>query len=295
MEEMIKSYYAIIPANIRYDNNLTANEKLLYCEFTALSNEKGFCWPSNDYFADLYKVSDRSVSRWISNLTKKGYIVVSFSYKPGTREIIRRYIKLAGNSNEQFSFIGGDKNVNTYRQNCPIGGDKNGVDNTINNNNTIINNNSPLDDKTEKPKIDKYQRLVNLYSTICIKLPKVEKITDKRKKSIDKLLNLYTLEKIEDAFKTINSSNFCTGNNDRGWIADFDFCINADKITNALEGKYKNGPDNKPTKPTQPKSTNKFHNFEQKMAGMGESKLEEMAKKSQASKLRELKGVSQND
>src|SRR5699024_8102865 len=34
--------YAILPAVIRYDNNLTDSEKLLFCELTALSNNKGY-------------------------------------------------------------------------------------------------------------------------------------------------------------------------------------------------------------------------------------------------------------
>ena len=33
------NYYAIIPANVRYDNELRANEKLLYGEITALSSK----------------------------------------------------------------------------------------------------------------------------------------------------------------------------------------------------------------------------------------------------------------
>ena len=34
MDEVNKSYYAIIPANVRYDKTLPANAKLLYAEIT---------------------------------------------------------------------------------------------------------------------------------------------------------------------------------------------------------------------------------------------------------------------
>lgn len=69
-----KSYYAVIPADVRYDKALPANAKLLYGEITALCSEKGFCWASNSYFAELYDKEVRTIKRWISQLVEKGYI-----------------------------------------------------------------------------------------------------------------------------------------------------------------------------------------------------------------------------
>lgn len=91
---MQKNYYAIIPANVRYDEDLTPNAKLLYGEITALCNELGYCWASNAYFADLYKVSKVSVSNWINQLVEKGYIQSELQYKEGTKEIFKRYLTI---------------------------------------------------------------------------------------------------------------------------------------------------------------------------------------------------------
>lgn len=68
------NYYAIIPATIRYDNQLKATEKLLYGEITALSNKNGYCYAQNKYFAELYNVTVVTVSRWLSHLKELGYI-----------------------------------------------------------------------------------------------------------------------------------------------------------------------------------------------------------------------------
>lgn len=92
---MNKGYYAIIPADVRYDARLTPNAKLLYGEITALCNEKGFCWAMNGYFAELYSVSKVSVSKWVGSLRDCGYIECEVQYKEGTKQITNRYIRLA--------------------------------------------------------------------------------------------------------------------------------------------------------------------------------------------------------
>ncbi|MCU7201579.1 DnaD domain protein [Turicibacter sanguinis] len=87
---MNKSYYAIIPANVRYDEELPPNTKLLYGEITALANERGYCWASNEYFATLYKVNKKTISNWVSLLVKKGYIYSQIIYKESTKAVAER-------------------------------------------------------------------------------------------------------------------------------------------------------------------------------------------------------------
>ena len=96
-----KGYYAIIPASVRYDKRLPANAKLLYGELTALSNDKGYCWAGNDYFAGLYEVSKTSVSKWVSALRDAGYIQIQLEYAEGTKQILHRYIRIVNDPIEE--------------------------------------------------------------------------------------------------------------------------------------------------------------------------------------------------
>ena len=87
------SFYAIIPANVRYAD-ITPNAKLLYGEITALCNKTGICYASNQYFAELYKVSKVSISKWIKELVDNGFITSEIIYKEGSKEILNRYIRI---------------------------------------------------------------------------------------------------------------------------------------------------------------------------------------------------------
>lgn len=133
MEEQQRSYYAIIPANVRYDKDLAPNAKLLYGEITALCNEKGYCWASNQYFAELYGVSILSIKRWVNSLVTKGYVYRTLTYKPNSKEADKRIL----------SIDGGIKIDTTSVQKCYDPSIKNDTSSSIKNdtdNNTSINN-----------------------------------------------------------------------------------------------------------------------------------------------------------
>lgn len=88
------NYYAVIPANVRYDKELRANEKLLFGEISALTDSKGECFASNNYFANLYEVVPSAISRWIKDLEKKKYIEIEYIRED--KEIKQRKIKIIG-------------------------------------------------------------------------------------------------------------------------------------------------------------------------------------------------------
>ena len=94
MENKEPSYYAIIPAEVRYDKRLIPNAKLIYAEITSLCNKEGFCWANNKYFADLYNVRIETSSTWINQLVKCGYLESKIIYREGTKEILNRYLTL---------------------------------------------------------------------------------------------------------------------------------------------------------------------------------------------------------
>ncbi|TXH56684.1 MAG: helix-turn-helix domain-containing protein [Desulfurellales bacterium] len=87
------TFYAVIPATVRYDKSLPPNAKLLYGEITAMTNAKGYCWATNSYFAELYGVETATVSRWISALERAGHLAVELVRSP-QGEIIERRIRL---------------------------------------------------------------------------------------------------------------------------------------------------------------------------------------------------------
>ena len=84
------NYYAIIPSEVRY-SNLKPNAKLLYGEITALSGKLGYCYATNNYFAELYDVSKNTISSWISDLKKLGFITVIVE-RNNKKQIIKRCI-----------------------------------------------------------------------------------------------------------------------------------------------------------------------------------------------------------
>ena len=131
-EERQPSYYAIIPSTVRYDENLKFAERLLYGEITALIGKEGYCFAKNNYFAKLFGVIPGTISRWISHLSRLGYIKVDV-IRNEKNEVIERRIfitdiscrKIVSDTYEQFCTY-------PYKQNETDPMSKKAKDNNIN-------------------------------------------------------------------------------------------------------------------------------------------------------------------
>ena len=133
---MKPNYYAILTSEVRYNENLTPNAKLLYAEITALINMNGECFASNKYFADLYGKSKTTISKWVSELVKEGFVEVKLTYKEGTKQIDKRYIQIKKGASHK-------KQVNPLLENAK-------------DNNTIVNNNTTYSNK--KPTVEEIKQ-----------------------------------------------------------------------------------------------------------------------------------------
>lgn len=124
------SYYSIIPADVRYDNRLKANAKLLYGEITSLTQRDGFCWADNSYFAELYGVDHKTISRWISQLFDYGYIGVELLKSEGNKRKITIDKKVTRYTQKSHKVVtkksrGSDEKVTSIYENNKINNKKN--------------------------------------------------------------------------------------------------------------------------------------------------------------------------
>lgn len=85
-------------------------------------------------------------------------------------------------------------------------------------------------------------RLIELWNAIpgvlkC-KYPTKKRIAAFRQRSTDKTW----LNSVKEALEKLKASDFCLGNNDRGWVADLDWFLKPDSVAHLIEGRYETRP-----------------------------------------------------
>lgn len=115
-----------------------------------------------------------------------------------------------------------------------------------------------------------YLKAGDLWNAICVSLPKVLKLNDKRRQKIKCRFEEFSCEpdeffqRLEDLFKRVEASDFLTGRteNRNSWTATFDWIFeNGSNWVKVMEGNY----DNKPHK-----SPQTGENAQAELLGVGE-------------------------
>ena len=194
-----RGFYAIIPAIVRYDNQLNGNAKLLYGELTALANERGYCWATNQYFASLYNVSKRTIISWMKQLEKRKYIKIQVFYKPDRKIVDRRHIYILPFPTDTEFYTPSEENFITYGKNHHEGGEENfttpGEEN-FTENNTLLNN-TENNTKNKKNSVEPSSTMPELFEKVWQTYPK----KTNKKKAREQFLKKFKTEEDLESFK----------------------------------------------------------------------------------------------
>ena len=105
--------------------------------------------------------------------------------------------------------------------------------------------NSPAPSGAEEPRNRKtipYQEIVDAYHETLPMLPRIREMTDQRRKAIaarwGSSPERQNLEWWRQYYHAVAESGFLLGENERGWVASFDFLLREQKMVMVLEGRY---------------------------------------------------------
>ena len=129
MDDSRPGYYAVIPADVRYDDSIPANAKLLYGEISSLIGAEGYCYASNQYFANIYGMTPENIARLLTKLENAGHIQRVIE-KDNSGQIVSRKLFLKVSMPDGWGI---DKKINTHLQK-----NQEGIDKKIKETNTSI-------------------------------------------------------------------------------------------------------------------------------------------------------------
>lgn len=103
-----------------------------------------------------------------------------------------------------------------------------------------IGKENPLSfDNDERTQFD-YQSILNAFHSNCISLPKVTRLTDKRKKAVKAAAKKLDTTTFEQLFAKVEESDFLTGRNGEWYGCGFDWIMKSANLIKVIEGNYDN-------------------------------------------------------
>ena len=111
---------------------------------------------------------------------------------------------------------------------------------SVNDNDNVSDNDNDILLKKVTKGSDLSKGVIDYFNGVCINLPKVIKVTDKRKRLIVSREKEYSKDDLKKVIDLTAESLFLNGDNNRGWTADFDWLMQKQNFIKILEGNYKN-------------------------------------------------------
>ena len=89
----------------------------------------------------------------------------------------------------------------------------------------------------EKDSLSGEKEILESFNRLCPSLPKVNKLTKRRRGAIKKALRDWSAQELCHAFELVSGSSFLCGEKG-GWQADFDWIMQPDNLLRIMEGSY---------------------------------------------------------
>ena len=90
--EFFKSWYAVVSNEVLFDKELNSDQKILVAMISNAMNHKGYCWATNEYFANALDCSVRTIQRNLEHLEAVGYVSRIINIDPETKQVIDRVL-----------------------------------------------------------------------------------------------------------------------------------------------------------------------------------------------------------
>lgn len=208
--------------------NLKGNDLLVFALIYGFTRDGKTKFASGrNYIAESFNISLPTVDKALQNLIALNYIIKIPCENQADTD--KYYANIS--SKETLS----PKNISS-KETLP----NKYIKDTNNQQSLFTDNNSNNKEVLEVRKRERGQWFVDTYNSICVSLPKCARLTAKRSKAIARILKNYSEDEILTVFNNLENSDFCKGNNDRGWRASIDFILNEEKFVYTLEGRYNN-------------------------------------------------------
>lgn len=204
--------------NAIWKSELPSHSKLLAAYLRRFMNDDSdIAYPSLARISHETSITKKTALKYLDVLEDKGYLV-----------------KQSGNSLKSNRYI--SKLPESYLGSVPL--TPRSVRDTPQVVEDVHPNKQGLNKQSNKPLVG-YDFILDQYHGFCTKLKTIKKLTDVRKKHINARFDLLkTEDEWTEYFKTVSTSSFLNGINDRAWKADLDWLINETNMVKILEGNY---------------------------------------------------------